>query len=438
MSPPQKKVLKSDGPAEQIVNEDAEFFSVEQKMKKDGWGSDYMVTDGDEEATDNQKIVHFLYGIEFCKGENKETRVLEIKKFLDGQAKSRMMDLLKQDSDVSQRPGDIELWRKVQAVVLRYTGREDAFTVFDGKNMPVALRSQKTKNCYQHATGGTVGYKIAFDKGDNENTVHTVDVAKAMRHYYNEDKLKRRVLGNKGGASLKLMEKLVFGTGLKIGANLPPDELGECDLKARMTTKGPALVSRFYTDEYLKKNRGDYVKEDGTFRLHQFDRVNDVDTHAFLELGAPDETEKNALQAMEEEGKKPVGTAPASIPDLSGSMSKDSLDGNAGLEGAGGLHAMICIGGRKDNSEKNWFLIQNTWTILPIFEASASYLAHHLSQREPNGRLVFLTGGLNASASEGTLPLVHQGLCLESSVGDDISEVYEEDEEDYNTDDLEE
>ena len=72
------------------------------------------------------------------------------------------------------------------------------------------------------------------------------------------------------------------------------------------------------------------------------------------------------------------------------------------------------------------------------FEALASYLAHHLSQREPKGRLVFLTGGLNASASGDTLPLVHQGLCLESSVGDDISEVYKEDKEDYNTDNLKE
>ena len=51
---------------------------------------------------------------------------------------------------------------------------------------------------------------------------------------------------------------------------------------------------------------------------------------------------------------------------------------------------------------------------------------------------MFLTGGLNASASGDTLPLVHQGLCLESSVGDDISEVYKEDKEDYNTDNLKE
>ena len=51
---------------------------------------------------------------------------------------------------------------------------------------------------------------------------------------------------------------------------------------------------------------------------------------------------------------------------------------------------------------------------------------------------MFLTGRLNAAASGDTLPLVHQGLCLESSVGDDISEVHEEEEEDCNTDDLEE
>jgi hypothetical protein len=43
--------------------------------------------------------------------------------------------------------------------------------------MPVAMWTQATKNCYQRATGGMVGYKIAFDKGDNDHKVHTLDVA---------------------------------------------------------------------------------------------------------------------------------------------------------------------------------------------------------------------------------------------------------------------
>lgn len=227
MSPPQKKAPVGDGSGEggsPFTKTDASLVDVEQQILDDGWGRECLVNEG-ATATDEQKIVHFLYGIDLCK--NSPTRVSEIQKFLQGDSKKRMMDLLKKDSDMSHCLDNIGLWRKVQGVTLRYSKQTGAFTIFDGKNVPVAMRTQATKNCYQHATGGTVGYKVAFDKGDNDHTVHTVDVAKAMRHYCNDDKLKRRVLQNKGGKSQTLLEKMVTGAGLEIGSSIEPDDLGE-------------------------------------------------------------------------------------------------------------------------------------------------------------------------------------------------------------------
>ena len=82
------------------------------------------------------------------------------------------------------------------------------------------------------------------------------------------------------------------------------------------------------------------------------------------------------------------------------------------LEGAGGLHAMILIGARLDGFGKMWFLLQNTWTSLPVFEALQSYLAGYLKQRTPCGKLVFLAGTLQEDI---TLPCIDQDLCLESN-----------------------
>ncbi|CAB9516043.1 expressed unknown protein [Seminavis robusta] len=202
MSPPQKKdTTVHDGTT---TAEDASIAEVAQKMMADGMG-DFKVPQG-APASDESKIVHFLYGIEFGKDLSRDARVAQIREFLDQDAKPRMLHLLQEDSDTTNCPDNVDLWREIQSVVLRYSKQDNDVTIFDGKNMPLVLRIQATKNCYQHATGGTVGYKIAFHQGDNENKVYTVDVAKFMCRQYNDRKLKRRVLQNKGGASKRLLD----------------------------------------------------------------------------------------------------------------------------------------------------------------------------------------------------------------------------------------
>mmetsp|Transcript_5649 Transcript_5649/g.11707 ORF Transcript_5649/g.11707 Transcript_5649/m.11707 type:complete len:517 (-) Transcript_5649:215-1765(-) len=429
MSPPRKKV---DG---KPMKEEASLDEVERAMHEDGM--DRYLLHGDEQPSDLKKIVYFLYGIEYCKNTIQQERVEKIEKFLHGEAKDRMMDLLKKDSDVSNSSENLPLWNKVQAVVLCYGNQNGALTIFDGKNIPVVMRTQATKNCYQHATGSTVGYTIAFMKGDNEHTIHTVDVAKAMRHYYDDRKLELRILENKGGVSEQLLRSMVADKGLDIGITLSPDVLQLAHFYLR--TRGPALVSRFSTDDFFKSTTGDYFANE-KYHIPQFDRVNNQDTQRFLELGVLSEDQEKAVTTMKEKNMKLEGVegdAPSPgipIRAVSHSFSSESHENGSETDsihkGAVGLHAMTLIGGRKDDSGNVWFLLQNTWASLPVFEASESYLAHHLRhQGWENGKLLFISGHLQPGTE---LPLTDRGLCLELTDCNDVEEVeygLEEDEE---------
>ena len=69
--------------------------------------------------------------------------------------------------------------------------------------------------------------------------------------------------------------------------------------------------------------------------------------------------------------------------------------------------------------KKLLFLVQNTWTEFPLFEASEAYLAHYLKPRRQNsdgGCLVFLRWALDEVAR--SLPVVDWGLLLEAEVDD--------------------
>ena len=194
--------------------------------------------------------------------------------------------------------------------------------------------------------------------------VHTVDAAKAMRHHYDDDKLEKRILQNKGGRSQTLLEKMVNGTGLEVESILGPSSLNQ--VPQFLKDHGPALVSRFSTDDFFKNKKGGYVCQNGTFRLIQFDRKGEKDTHTFLGLGGLTLTEEDALRTMEDKNKKAESPLPTShlfhavSKSFSNEPDEGEIDADGVLEGAGGLHAMILIGIRVDDTAKKWFLIQNT------------------------------------------------------------------------------
>jgi len=448
ISPPQKEVASGDDDTRQTTMKvDASLCDVEKMMRDDGLDN-YVLKSG-AKATDENIIVYYLYGVEFCKDKDATTRVKEVMSFLAGEnVKKRMMDFLKKDSDMSQCIQNLEAWRQVQGVILCYQEMEGSKTIFDDRNMPVSMRTQATKNCYQHATGGTVGYKIAFDKGNNDHMVHTVDVPKFMRRYYDERKLKKRVLENKGGKSQGLMKSMVDGTGLKLGSTLDPDDVQDRPhtVIEMVSEKGPALISRFRTDHLFKSQKTGYSSPGGSYRIHQFDRVNNKDTHDFFDLGRLTHEAKSILTAMETRNKKlqEEGNSSLIVPGVS--LSSDSheshesgttVESEAVFEGAAGLHAMILIGYRKEASGKTWYLVQNTWKFMPVFEASPTFLAHRLKHDSGNGSLVFLTGKFQGGSNK--LEQINCGLCLESTCDDDMAEGDDiDDEEDDNSIDLEE
>ena len=119
-------------------------------------------------------------------------------------------------------------------------------------------------------------------------------------------------------------------------------------------------------DDFFKNKKGGYVCQNGTFRLIQFDRKGEKDTHTFLGLGGLTLTEEDALRTMEDKNKKAESPLPTShlfhavSKSFSNEPDEGEIDADGVLEGAGGLHAMILIGTRVDDTAKKWFLIQNT------------------------------------------------------------------------------
>ena len=88
MSPPQKKI-PVEGKPKVTTKTNASFAEVEAKMRADGREELLAGESTAATATDEQKIVYFLYGIEFCKNADKNERVDRMKQFLCGEAEKR-------------------------------------------------------------------------------------------------------------------------------------------------------------------------------------------------------------------------------------------------------------------------------------------------------------------------------------------------------------
>ena len=113
-------------------------------------------------------------------------------------------------------------------------------------------------------------------------------------------------------------------------------------------------------------------------------------------------------------------------------MVQSVLHGNGASEGENGvtlsqgLHSMVLIGSGIEE-DKTWLLIQNTWTNMPIFEASVEYLAHHFDGQQERGTLVFLEG----DSSDIPCDVTRMGLILETTYDDAGDCIEERDENDY-------
>ena len=438
--------------------------AVQALMKVDGF-SGLVPQTGDVVKTDIQKIAHFFYGFGDFIRQTKDVRVQIIQDIRSkNENVKRMMSMLGRDSDTSHCFNNFGLWSVNQGIVLLYNDQEGAVTIFQEGKVPLVLRIQSSKNCYQIAPSGVISYKICQGRQDNNWRAESVDTARYSRRTMTCTGIHRRVVKNKGGPSKLKLEEMVEGTSLEvssiIGAHAlrtKPEKILEC-----LEEYGAGLVSRFGTDDIFRQQMTKGLcKKDENYYIPQFDHVAGKDVCKDLCLGpmtpaANEELMEVTKRIIEQNPKLRETFAAATVtPDnLSHAVSKseseedsggsdvenmldddtsdqtddessenDTIDDDAKVPlhietQQNGRHAMILVGGRKErvgNKNKYWFLIQNSWKRLSLFEASLEYLVHHLVTREgKNGTISFLDG--NAENID-ILPKVKAGVCLEAESG---------------------
>ena len=96
MSPPQKTIA-GGAPGTATRKEDASLDEVKDKNVEDHWPDEMTRDTTAATATDEQKIVLYLYGFGFLQNASHEDRVAGFHKFMVGDAKKRMMERFAED-----------------------------------------------------------------------------------------------------------------------------------------------------------------------------------------------------------------------------------------------------------------------------------------------------------------------------------------------------
>jgi hypothetical protein len=306
---------------------------------------------------------------------------------------------------------------------------EGATTIFAGMAFPFIGRMQKSKNCYIHAAAQETGYKIAYSRTDNNYKAVSVDVAKHVRHVFSDVHLEDRVVRNKGGSSFSLLKLLLSGS-------QPPATLCSYSLRNQhdingfvnnMNSHGPILICRFIVDSSFRNGskEQDSGKSSSDVRIHQFDRLNGadsgegIDSHKFFSVGTETAEERQIINTIKQANGPPAEpgspgsrgiaaassafdttarmplASSASTPASAAFSNDNDDDDDDDEETKNGLHAMVAIGYRVeetgDNNKKYWFLLQNTWKKMPLLEVSGNYLIHKLKNL---GHFVAIEGDL--------------------------------------------
>jgi hypothetical protein len=250
---------------------------------------------------------------------------------------------------------------------------------------------------------------------DNPAEAISLDNNQIVRHVFNIAMLDDLLLG-KGGNAGKLLQKLLKGTN---GLALPSDYDTEM-LKAWCDSYGPVVVAGFVVDGVIK----DCYRNESMRRCDDGEMLQlDIDEHgaeSFGKITLPGlphtgamPPEQPVISSVGSDESLGLSLAASEIPDLAWRVSSESteldetphassksaeldeelhdgvddeLDGGVSeeLDGHDTLtHAMVVIGYRTDAVGKVWFLIQNTWFGMVLFEVSGDYLKSHMSRTCP-------------------------------------------------------
>lgn len=223
--------------------------------------------------------------------------------------KSRMLDIIRRDGDkLIIFDGDLEMraiWCASQKSVLRYSTLENAVTFITGGLIPFVGRFQSSsKNNYSQAVSSTVGYKVSMGPKrptSSHYKVISVDASKLVRHSFDNTRLERRVVHNKGGKSRRVIFSL-FQAMPVWSYTQHVDKRRPEVIKACLELDGPALVSHFKTDEFfLEKRRCNTPlhENDTDCFIHQFDGLGEHDIFKFFSLGTPTPEELAIVENIE-------------------------------------------------------------------------------------------------------------------------------------------
>ncbi|KAL3941203.1 MAG: hypothetical protein SGARI_000681 [Bacillariaceae sp.] len=440
-------------------------LATHERMRDDGLDG-FIPREGSKVTTENEMIVHFLYGSgDFLRQQKRERLEVVAGIFADQESTKRMMAILSKESDTSHCSDNFGTWKGLQSIVFLYEKQHGTITIFRDRKIPIVLRVQSSRNCFQIAPAGVVGYKVGHGAQDNNWEIQAIDAARHARRTMKFEDIRSRVVENGGGKSRKFMKRMVQGSGLQ-----EEDSRGHITVRSKpksilkdVERFGPALLSGFVTDDMFRAQDGRDNLRDGKYYIPQFDRVDGKDECKEYCLGPMtaaaeeelNEVTRRVLEQVQESNRESVKGLSHSVSrseseedmddddsddnscdnsdDTEDDWDNDTIDDSANtwqheMVRPHGRHAMILIGGRKEKvrgKRKYWFLIQNSHRRLPLFEVSSEYLAHHMVPPSgTNGLITFLSG--NAGSTD-VLPKLKGGVCLETDdgyefVGDDTDD----------------
>jgi hypothetical protein len=371
-----------------------------------------------------ERVVTFLYMRGVGANLEKSAQVAKIHEFLEEKPLHRMLELLQLNWDdqtldkasVRRR----ESWERLQLKLLRYLAMENVTPIFGDtldKVFPLMVRSQKSSgHCCLHAVLAVWAYKSHFDRyvsSLERYRASTLDSNKVVMRSFNEEMLYTLIVQDKGGNSQELLQDLLYNQGLGyFAASWITGSDPECVIiEDLLKVSGPALISGFPvepSDPFHAHVSDKFVADEILqFDVSATENNSKQETSRYIKIADESHTIALAFERICDANKDPdqngnADTNEDADPKLSTTNddrrleqaeSDDSEGKPAGAvsstAGTSGTHAMVLIGCRRDETGKMWFLIQNTWRCMVLFEVSAEYLAHRLTRRS---KITFICG----------------------------------------------
>jgi hypothetical protein len=385
----------------------------------------------DQDQMNKNKIVFFF----FQRGYNSRHAPFKIADFLSNdKAANALLDIIDKDRGSTTDQKALVRWEYWDKQLRRYLEYKRVKSFFKtDKRLVLMIRRQKKPNCFIHAVTSAVAYKAAMDS-NNPSDAKTLDNNQIVRHVFNIDMLHSLLLG-KGGNAGNLLRTLLKGTNAGAGSCVYYTRwLKEwCDLH------GPVVLAGFEVGGEIKKCYGDKsIGKCNDGEMLQFD-IDDESKESVVKSPLPDlpytvgdlvseilgwfhttvakatttatsswgwllatvakttaataTTATTATTTTTAKGSRVVSdeslhlahSDSSDVPDMActSSGSDEELDEGVNEELDGDdmeTHAMVVIGYRTDAVGKTWFLIQNTWHGMILFEASGDYLKSHMTR----------------------------------------------------------